>query len=112
MPKRREIDDRLHRRSGLPQRLRDAVVVAVGGRATVEDLPAARLGQNPSIAVLQHDDRALDHPSGLRMSLLVPLETVLQRFVHDVLHASVRRRVHLDPSLQKIFHAEVGDGGL
>ncbi len=35
------------------------------------------------------------------MSLLVPPETVLQRFVHDVLHASVRRRVHVDPSLQK-----------
>ena len=65
-------------------------------------------GQDASIAVLQHDDRALDHPSGARMPLLVPLEAVLQRFVHDVLHAGVRRRVHLDPSLQKIFHAKVG----
>ena len=46
------------------------------------------------------------------MSPLVPRETVLQRFVHDVLHASVRRRVHLDPSLQQIFHAEVGVAGL
>ena len=45
------------------------------------------------------------------MSLLVPRETVLQRVVHDVLHASVRRRVHLDPSLQKIFHTEVGVAG-
>jgi hypothetical protein len=42
------------------------------------------------------------------MSPLVPPEPVLQRFIHDVLHASVRRRVHLDPSLQKIFHTDVG----
>jgi hypothetical protein len=60
MPKRRELDDRLHRGSGLPESLRDAVVIAIGSRATLEDLPAARLGQNPSVSVLQNDDRARD----------------------------------------------------
>jgi len=46
------------------------------------------------------------------MSLLVPLETTLQRFVRDVLHASVRGRVHVNPSLQKIFHTEIGVSNL
>jgi hypothetical protein len=41
------------------------------------------------------------------MSLLVPPETMLQRLVHDVLHARVRRRVDVNPSLQEIFYAEI-----
>ena len=74
----------------------------------MKTLPAARLGQDPSIAVLQHDDGTLDDPSGLRVSLLVLFEPVLQRVVHDLLHAGVCRRVHLDSALQQIFDSEVG----
>ena len=46
------------------------------------------------------------------MSLLVSPETVLQGLVHNALHAGVGRRVHLNPPLQQIFHAEIGVEGL
>ena len=105
VPERGQIDDRLHGRPRLPQRLPDAVEIAVRRRAAVIDLPAARLGQDAPIAVPQHDDRALDQPAGARVSPLVAFQAMLQRVVRDTLHAGVHRRVHLDASLQEVVEA-------
>ena len=75
-------------------------------RSCVE-LTAARLGEDPRIAVPQHDDRTLNQSLGTRVPLLIKFEAVLQCLVDNVLHPGVYRRVNLDPSLQKVFNAEV-----
>jgi len=91
----------------LPQRLRDAVKVAVCGRAACVELTAPRLGKDARIAVSQDDDGALNQPLGPRVSLLIKSEAVFQCLVHNFLHPSIHRRVNPDPSLQKVFHAKV-----
>ncbi len=60
LPKSSKIDNGLHCGPGLPQRIRDAVKVAVCAERPSIELTAARLGKDARIAVSQHNDRSLD----------------------------------------------------
>ena len=85
MQKGRKIHDRLHRRTGLPFRLRNAIEVAVVIETPVKHSTAAHFREDAGITIPKNHDGTLDNSGSSGMPLLIPHQAVLQCFVCDTL---------------------------
>ena len=78
MQKGRKIHDRLHRRTWLSFRLRNAIEVAVVIETPVKHSTAAHFREDAGVTVLKNDDGALNDSGSTGMALFVHSQAMLQ----------------------------------